>query len=200
MTIELHGFHTGNCLRVAVALEEAELPYAVHNVNLAAGDHYRPGHLALNPHGKVPVIVDRSDHPPFVLTQSNAIMMYIDQKAPGRILPIAPKERAIAIERLFYFVTDVIAPGMSAFRVRGSEDAQASLLHSALEAWSDSSRFLENSRYMAGDTFSAADIAAGVFIQSYRRHVDWSTVPTLERWLTDVMARPSFQKGLQAFG
>src|SRR4051794_15271886 len=101
MTIELHGFHTGNCLRVAVALEEAELPYVIHNVNLAAGDHYRPGHLALNPHGKVPVIVDRSDQPPFVLTQSNAIMMYIDQKAPGRILPVALKERAVAFERLF---------------------------------------------------------------------------------------------------
>jgi GST-like protein len=125
--------------------------------------------------------------------------MYVDQKAPGKIFPEALKERALAMERFFYFVTDVIAPGMAAFRVRGSDEARSSLLESALEAWSGAERFVKGSKYMGGDQFSAADIAAGVFIQTYRRHIDWPALPSLERWHADVTARPSFVRGLKAF-
>jgi len=200
MTIDLHLYRTGNCLRVSVALEEAGLPYTVHQVNLALGEHHSAAHLALNPSGKVPVIVDHADDPPFVLSQSNAIMMYIDQKRPGVLFPENTMKRAITLERFFYFVTDVIGPGMAAFRVRGSDEARNSLLESSLSAWVDAHRFVENSKYMGGDEFSAADIAAAVYIQAYHRHIDWAAAPRLEQWLQLVMSRPSFERGMKAFG
>jgi GST-like protein len=199
MTIELHGYNTGNCLRVAVALEESGLPYVVHHVSLPAGENYRPEHLALNPSGKVPVIVDRTDGDVFMLTQSNAIIMYVDQQAPGVLFPVEPRGRAVALERFFYFVTDVIGPGMAAFRLRQDESAHMTLLESALHGWAETGRFLQQSRYMAGDAFTAADIAAGVFILAYRRRVDWDKLPEHKRWFDDVMSRPAFQRGLAAF-
>lgn len=197
--IELHGYNTGNCLRVAVALEEAGLPYVIHHVNLSMGEHYMPEHLALNPAGKVPVIVDRSGTEPFVLSQSNAILLYIDQRAPGVLLPKEDRKRAIVLERFFYFVTDVIGPGMAAFRTRGDDDARMSLLESALGAWVDAGRFLKDGPFMGGDTISLADIAAAVFILAYKRHVEWDTLPDLRQWFDNVMSRPGFQRGLAAF-
>lgn len=198
--LELHGYETGNCLRVSVALEEAGVPYSVSLVDLRIGQHHSREHLSLNPSGKVPTIVDHStESQPFVLSQSNAIIFYIDQKVPGVLFPTDERQRAIAYERFFYFVTDVIGPSMAAFRLRGIDHARQSLLEGALSAWADSARFLENSQYMAGDAFSAADIAAGVFINAYHRHIDWTAAPELKRWHDEITQRPSFRRGLAAF-
>jgi len=60
-SIELYGAQTGNCLRAAIALEEAMVPYTVRHVDLRSGEHRRAAYLALNPAGQVPTMVDRSD-------------------------------------------------------------------------------------------------------------------------------------------
>lgn len=198
--IEFLGERTGNCLRVAVALEETGLSYSVTKVNLRLGEHLGGEYRALNPSGKVPTIIDHTTgSPPFVLTQSNAIILYLDQKAPAKLFPIDPIKRAIAIERFMYFITDVIGFGMASFRTRNSDGVSRALLGMALDAWMDAARFLTGSRYMAGDEFSAADIAAATFISAYQNHVDWSAIPELNRWFEDVASRPTFVRGMMAF-
>src|SRR5215470_10249147 len=86
--IELHGAKTGNCLRVAIGLEVCATPYRVVKVDLAGGEQRSAAHLALNPAGKVPTLVERSSHAPtFVLSQSNAILLYLAKRA-RRILEL----------------------------------------------------------------------------------------------------------------
>ena len=81
--LELHGAQTGNCLRVAVALEELGLPYTAHQLHLGGGEHKRAEFLALNPDGRVPVLVDRSDpEAPLVIAQSNAILLHLCDRRP----------------------------------------------------------------------------------------------------------------------
>lgn len=71
--IEVYGGPTPNCIRVSIAFEEAEIPYRVVRLDLRHGEHQRIAHLALNPPGKVPTIIDRRrGGEPFVLSQSNA--------------------------------------------------------------------------------------------------------------------------------
>src|SRR4051812_4303819 len=82
----LHGAKTGNCLRAAIALTEAGLAFDVKRVNLRAGEQKSAAHLALNPAGKVPVLVEHIE-PARVITQSSAIFFYADERAPGRLLP-----------------------------------------------------------------------------------------------------------------
>ena len=75
-TLELYGAPTGNCIRAAIALEEAGLSYTPKLVDLANRAHQGVDHLALNPLGKVPVLVEKEEgRKPFVLTQSNAIIL-----------------------------------------------------------------------------------------------------------------------------
>jgi GST-like protein len=91
---------------------------------LARGAHRTADYLRLNPTGRVPTLVD-SDGPGgerLVVTQSNAIMLYIAEKS-GTLLPISGIKRARALEWLFFFVTDVIALGLQAFAL--SRDATA---------------------------------------------------------------------------
>ena len=60
-TIELHGAQTGNSVRAAIALEEAGLTYTPRLVDLSSGAHQGADHLALNPLGKVPVLVEKQE-------------------------------------------------------------------------------------------------------------------------------------------
>ncbi|RZF27306.1 glutathione S-transferase family protein [Paraburkholderia sp. UYCP14C] len=201
-TYELVGAPTGNCIRAAIALEEARLPYEVRLVNLAAGEQMAPSHLALNPAGKVPVLVEReADQQPLILTQSNAIVFYVAEKSPGSLLPMNVRARAAAYERFFFFLTEVIAPGHAAFSLKcvGARDAQALLTESMLAALATAERYLDRHAYMAGDAFSIADIAAFTITRSVYADLPWRTLPTLQRWYEVVEARPAVLRGLQAF-
>ena len=56
--IDLHTTPTANGFKASIMLEEVGLPYRAVNYNLVAGDHMKPGYLAINPVGRVPAIVD----------------------------------------------------------------------------------------------------------------------------------------------
>jgi hypothetical protein len=56
--IELHFWPTPNGQKIAIALEELELPYVVHPVNITRGDQFKPEYLAISPNNKMPAIVD----------------------------------------------------------------------------------------------------------------------------------------------
>lgn len=79
--------------RVWLALEHKSIVYDLRILSADAGDMRKPDFAALNPHGKVPVIVDDG----FALYESSAILDYLDAAHPGRSLtPDDPKRRALA--------------------------------------------------------------------------------------------------------
>jgi GSH-dependent disulfide-bond oxidoreductase len=201
--IQLFGARTGNSLRVSIALEEAQLPYTVKLVDLRRGEHRRQPYLALNPDGKVPIIIDQSTSgSSFLLTQSNAILFYIAEQAPGSLLPEKNSMlRALVFERFFYFLTDVIAPSHSAFRLRlgGGQSGTDDLDQYAMTMLMAAERFLETSRFMAGDKFSLADVAAFTIALAYQQSVDWQGAPNLKSWFDLVSMRPAVIRGLRAF-
>src|SRR5438067_12025541 len=71
-----------NTLKIRVALAEASAPYQYVTVDLAAGEQREPGFLALNPHGKVPVLVDGD----FVLPEPDPILF-----SAAKPFPAAPR-------------------------------------------------------------------------------------------------------------
>ena len=205
LSLELHGAKTGNSLRVAVALEEAALPYVACPIDLRAGGQRAPTHLAIDPRGKVPVLVVRGANgaSELVLTQSNAIALWIDAQAPGRLLPEDGRSRATAIERWLFFVTDVIALNQAAFKLRRADIAADAAAHhdrEAIEALSYAERFLAGGAFMAGDAFSLADIAGYTIASAYASSLDWTRLPKLQRWFDSVGARAAVRRGLVAFG
>ena len=83
--IELYTSPTPNGYKISVALEELEIPYNVHVVNLQAGDQKKPAFLAMNPNGRIPLIVDIENNNLSIM-ESGAQLIYLAEKA-GKLLP-----------------------------------------------------------------------------------------------------------------
>jgi GST-like protein len=83
--IQLYSVPTPNGAKISIALEELELPYEAHYVNLDDDETRTPEFLSLNPNGKLPVIID-PDGPhgaAFALFESGAILRYWRKKLGG---------------------------------------------------------------------------------------------------------------------
>jgi glutathione S-transferase len=92
LTLHGHGSRTAaNILKIRVALAEAGAEYRYVVVDLAGGEQHKPAYLAINPHGKVPCLVDDD----FTLPESDAILWYVAEKFPkAALVPADIKERA----------------------------------------------------------------------------------------------------------
>jgi GSH-dependent disulfide-bond oxidoreductase len=188
-------------VKVANALN-APMSGEVKLVDLSSGAQRGVDHLALNPAGKVPVLVEKEeDREPFILTQSNAIILYAAGKAAGRLLPENDRDRAIVFERFFFFVTDVIVVSHAAFSLRASraQEAEMILMDRVLATLVTAERYVGHNEFIAGETFSAADIAAFTITQLVESDLPWPKLPNLRGWFERIEARPSAKRGLQVF-
>ncbi|WP_291727445.1 glutathione S-transferase family protein [Leisingera sp. F5] len=199
--IDLYGWTTGNTYRVLVALEETGLPYKTTPVNLRERDQDRPGFLALNPMGQVPLIID--NEAPFgrkiTLSQSMAILLYLAEKS-GQLLPAARAERAHALETLSLVMTDLVAPvnfGLSLEREEGSSAGLAFGEARAMRALAGIEQRLGACSFLSGGRFGAADCAAFPMIHllGTGRLKD---LPATLRWYREAQDRASVQRALAA--
>ena len=77
--IDLYTFTTPNGWKASIALEEMELPYRTHVINIMKGDQFSRDFVAVNPNSKIPAIVDQ-DGPggqPLAIFESGAILLYL---------------------------------------------------------------------------------------------------------------------------
>ena len=98
--IELYTSPTPNGYKISVALEELDIPYNVHVVNLQSGDQKKPEFLELNPNGRIPVIVD-TDNDNLSIMESGAQLIYLAEKA-GKLLPTETKARSKVMQWLMF--------------------------------------------------------------------------------------------------
>jgi len=100
--IELYGCGSPNVVKIAIMLEEIGRPYRGHHVAVMHGAQFTPSFLALNPIGKVPVIVDHEgagpDQPIF---ESGAILIYLAETYAPTLLPAKAPGRWEVLKWLF---------------------------------------------------------------------------------------------------
>ena len=198
--IDLYTAPTPNGWKASITLEELEMPYEVHVVNLMAGDQKKPEYLKLNPNGRIPTIVDR-DEGDFPVFESGAIMIYLAEKA-GRLLPTDRKGRSRVIQWLM-FQMGGIGPMMGQANVFYRYFPEK--IPAAIDRYQNESRRLfevldrrlGESEWLADD-YSIADIANWSWVRTYK----WSGVSidglaNLTRCLDAMKARPACQRGVK---
>lgn len=199
---DLHAFATPNSVKVPIALEELGLDYTLIPINVRKGEQKAPEYLALNPNGKVPVLVDKETAGnPFVLTESAAILVYLAEKT-GHLLPTQGEERARVFEQLFFHASGLgPALGQAGFFQRQAAEPQPL----AIQRFSTEARrtlavldgVLTKRAFVAGDDYTIADIAH--FGWMWRREfagVTFDEAPHVARWYETVAARPAVQRAL----
>jgi GST-like protein len=200
--IELYTWITPNGRKVSIMLEEIELSYEVHAINLSKGEQLKPAYLAINPNNKIPAIVD-SDGPggkPLTLFESGAILMYLAEKT-GKLWPHDMRKRYEVIQWLMFQMGGV-GPmfGQANYFMRMEEKVPQAIdrfRKEALRLYGVLDKELARREFLAGE-YSIADIATYPWVGRHEGHdVKLEEFPNVKRWFDTISARPAVQRGMQ---
>jgi GST-like protein len=204
--IELWGMQSPNVQKVVMALEELEAPYRFHYVDVFMNENHGAGFTALTPNRKVPVIIDHdaAGGAPIKLWESGAILIYLAEKT-GRLLPTDPVGRYTALQWLMFQMASVgpMFGQHSHFRYFAKDDSHA---YSRARYATEVKRIydvvetrLAESRFLAGDDYSIADIACWPWMRTPGpRGADLARIPNVLRWIEEIAQRPASARMLRS--
>ncbi len=184
---------TPNPMKVALFLEEAQLPFELVPVDTAKGEQHEPAFRAVNPNGKVPAI---DDNGVFVF-DSNAILLYLAEKTDKFLGK--PEDRGALLSWLM-FIASGLGPysGQSVHFQRAAPEtlpyAQNRYLREAERHYRVLNDHLKGRQFIVGDEFTIADIAAWGWVDRAGFVLGGdrlSEFPEVERWFKAVDARPA---------
>jgi GST-like protein len=197
--IQVWSWPTPNGHKVHIALEELGLPYEVVPVNIGAGEQFKPEFLAITPNHRIPAIVDSDG--PTTLFESGAILIYLAEKT-GKLMPTAPTARYECLQWLMFQMGGVgpmfgqynhfaaYAPEKLPYAIERYAN-EVARLYRVLETR------LSQAKWLAGDTYSIADIATFPWIRNpERRNIDLADYPAVKRWHDAIAARPAVERGV----
>lgn len=197
--IDVYSSPTPNGYKVTVALDEMGEDYTLTPIVLAEQGQKTPEFLAMNPNGRIPVIVDR-DNDDFVVFESGAILIYLGEKF-GKLYPTEAKARSRTLQWLM-FQMGGIGPMMGQANVFYRYFPER--IQPAIDRYQNECRRLfevlntrlGQTQYLAGDDYTIADIANWCWARTH----SWSGVsieglPSLQRWLDELAARPACKSG-----
>lgn len=201
--IALYTAATPNGHKASIALEELGLPYTVHALSFDRQEQKSPEFLQINPNGRIPAIVDRSNDD-FAVFESGAILLYLAEKT-GQLLPSDSKGRSRVIQWLMFQMGGVgpMQGQANVFFRYFPEKLQGPIdryQHETRRLYEVLDRRLGEAEYLADD-YSIADIATFPWVRIH----DWAGVSVegldnLLRWMAQLDARPAVQRGLQVPG
>lgn len=211
--IQLYSLGTPNGVKVTVMLEElleigrSGAEYDAWLININKGEQFSSGYVAINPNSKIPVMVDHSEPAPLRVFESGSILLYLAEKFSAFI----PSDRAGRTETLNWLFWQMgsapfLGGGFGHFYAYAPEKWRYPIDRYAMETKRQLDvldRRLAQTRYLAGDNYSIADMAvwpwygamvkgllyeAGEFlsVQDYTHVI---------RWTDEIAARPAVRRG-----
>jgi GST-like protein len=202
MSIELWTWNTPNGRKISVALEEMQLPYTVHPVNISKDEQFKPEFLKISPNNRIPAIIDPEgpDGKPISVFESGAILIYLGAKS-GKFWPKDMRHQVPVLEWLMWQMGGFgPMPGQvhHFLQVANEQDRRYGLERYSKETrrlYGVADRQLAQVEFFAGD-ISIADFAILGWAWRHERHqVDLAEYPNVKRWYETMMARPATAKG-----
>ncbi|MDX2243677.1 MAG: glutathione S-transferase N-terminal domain-containing protein [Leptolyngbyaceae cyanobacterium bins.302] len=204
--IELYYWATPNGHKITIFLEEAELEYEIHPINIGAGDQFKPDFLKIAPNNRMPAIIDRAPvdgGEPISVFESGAILLYLAEKT-GKFLSPNLRDRHKTLEWLFWQMGGLgpMAGQNHHFTQYAPEKIPYAIdryVNETNRLYGVLNRQLEGRSYIAGD-YSIADMACYPWIVPYERQQQkLEDFPNLKRWFETMGDRPAvvqaYEKG-----
>jgi len=211
--MQLYSLATPNGVKVTVMLEEllalghSGAEYDAWLIRINQGDQFGSGFVGVNPNSKIPALLDRSGPQPIRVFESGAILLHLAEKF-GAFLPTEQPARTECLSWLFWQMGSApyLGGGFGHFYAYAPTKIEYAIDRFAMEAKRQMdvlNRRLAETRYLAGDQYTVADMAvwpwygalakgqiyeAGEFLQVHEyTHV--------VRWADDIAKRPAVQRG-----
>jgi GST-like protein len=187
-----------NVAKIVIALEELELAYEMRHVGVFKGENFGDEFRALNPFAKVPVLLDeKSGGAP--IFESGAILIYLAETYGPHLLAPSGPQRWETLKWLTAQVANVgpIFGQHNHFRRAPQRAPYAAERYrrTAAELYRILDRRLTETAFLAGDSYSIADIATFPWAKYLRRHgMTPDEFPHLVAWVDRIKARPAVER------
>ncbi len=211
--LQLYSLATPNGIKVTVLLEEllaaghTGAEYDAWLIKISDSEQFGSGFVAANPNSKIPVLIDRSGAQPIRVFESGAILLHLAEKF-GAFLPRDGSTRAECLSWLFWQMGSApyLGGGFGHFYSYASVKIEYAINRYAMEAKRQLdvlNRRLALVPYLAGDTYTIADIAVwpwyGALMQgtmyNAAEFLQVQEYTHLKRWVDQIAARPAVRRG-----
>ena len=212
--LQLYSLATPNGVKVTVMLEEllalghAGAEYDAWLIRINEGDQFGSGFVSVNPNSKIPALMDRSGPTPVRIFESGAMLIYLAEKFGSAFLPTDVAARAECLSWLFWQMGSApfLGGGFGHFYAYAPTKIEYPIDRYAMEVKRQLDvldRRLAESRYVAGDDYTIADMAiwpwygtlvkgqlyeAGEFLQVQQ-------YTNVLRWTDEIAQRPAVRRG-----
>ncbi|MEN4748397.1 glutathione-dependent disulfide-bond oxidoreductase [Pseudomonas sp. Ps21-P2] len=213
--LQLYSLATPNGVKVTILLEEllalghSGAEYDAWLIRINEGDQFGSGFVDINPNSKIPALLDRSVEPNLRVFESGSILLYLAEKF-GELLPKDLAGRTETLNWLFWQMgaAPYLGGGFGHFYVYAPEKFEYAIDRFTMEAKRQLdvlNRRLSESAYLAGDSYTIADIAVWSWYGQVVRNTVYGAAEFLaaheythvQRWAETIAQRPAVIRGMR---
>ncbi len=211
---QLYSLATPNGQKAGIMFEEllaaghSGAEYDAWLIRISEGDQFSSGFVAINPNSKIPALLDRSGPEPIRVFESGAILLHLAEKF-GAFIPSDAKGRAECFSWLMWQMGSApfIGGGFGHFYHYAPEKIEYAIDRYAMETkrlFHVADTRLGESRFLAGDDYSIADIAAfpwlsglyrGSAYNDAQQFLSMHEYENIGRWIAEIEVRPAVVRG-----
>ena len=192
--IELLTANTPNGQKISIMLEEIGLEYKVTKININKDDQFNPEFRKISPFSKIPVIKDGE----ISVFESGAILIYLGEKSEK----FYDKSERLTINQWLMGQMAYVGPMLGQhhqfhhYNSGKSKFGEERYFKIAKRIYEDLDERLDQSKYLAGENYTIADIATFPWIARHEIHdIGLKNFKNLSRWYLDISKREAVIKG-----
>ena len=194
--IELLTAETPNRKKIKIMLEEINLKYKLTKINIGKDEQFEPNFKKISPFRKIPVIIDHEKN--ISLFESGAILIYLGEKSKK----FYDEDKRILINQWLMGQMSYIGPMLGQhhqfhyYNPGKSEFGEKRYFKISERIYKELDERLSQSKYLACDTYTIADIATFPWIARHEWHdIGLKRHKHLTRWYEEISKRDAVKKG-----
>ena len=194
--IELFTADTPNGKKISIMLEEIGYEYKVTKIDLSNDEQFKPDFKKISPFSKIPVITDHENKES--VFESGAILIYLGEKSNK----FYEKNNRLIINQWLMAQMGLIGPLIGQhhqfhhFNPGKSKFGEERYFKIAKKLYEDLDKRLSISKFLAGESYTIADIATWPWIARHEWHdIGLKNFKNLTKWYLEIAKRDAVIKG-----
>ena len=197
--IELFAANTPNGWKISIMLEEIGYEYKTTPVDIKNDEQFKAEFIRISPFSKIPVIIDHDNNKESVF-ESGAILMYLAEQS-GKLYE---KQNRLIINQWLMAQMGTVGPMIGQhhqfhhYNPGKSDFGEERYFKIAKRIYQELDNRLKNSKFLAGNDYTIADIATWPWMARHEWHdIGLKNYKNLSRWYLEISDREAVVKGFR---